>query len=85
MPVLFYDEKTYVVDCPACCISELMIFRKKKFDLTYRHAVSVRLNNKRSEGETEFVPIRSIFGDKPPKTCPKCKGKLKVVETRVMH
>lgn len=67
--------KTYEIKCGKCDITETMMFVKAGW--RWRHMPEA--GNERNA----FKPITGTLGDKPPKTCPKCEGKVTVEELRI--
>ena len=86
MPIPFGKEKVYNVECPACGISETMIFLKRLGGFFYRHLPTTSFDvADGKEQESVFKPIKGIMGDSPPEKCPKCGGKLKGNKHPIRH
>ncbi len=78
--VIPMETKSYILSCEKCNITEYMVFMRLPQAFRFRCMDGTEVSfdgDDIIEKEKVFKPIHGIFGDKPPKRCPKCGNKLK--------
>ena len=81
-----YPERCFCVECPACGISETMIFQSRSFlSPGFRYVPTITSDANGNEIRKRFKPIKGFWKDKPPTLCPDCGAKLEIVPVTLYH
>ena len=92
-----WNEKCFLIRCDKCNIEETMMFRSRlskgrlrnkhepKLPFFYKHIQLSTIDKNGNEIKNCFKPIKTIFGDQLPKSCPVCGAKLRASKLCILH